>query len=85
MAKKKKDSETKRLQHMFIPKHEKLSEEEVKALYDRYNIGLRELPKITRKDPAIKHLNPKPSDIIKITRDSPTAGKTVFYRGVIDE
>lgn len=86
MAKKdEKNSKKTALEHDFIPKHEKLTEEEKQKLYDRYNISLRELPKITKKDPAIKHLQAKPSDVIKIARHSDTAGKTTFYRGVIDE
>ncbi len=68
--------------HILVPKHSKLSEAEKKKLFERYNISLRELPKISKKDPAIQHLNVKLGDIIKITRQSQTAGEAVFYRGV---
>lgn len=68
--------------HVLIPKHSKLSEKEKKDLFEKYNISTKELPKIMSDDPAIAHLDAKPGDIIKIIRDSPTMGKSVFYRGV---
>ncbi len=73
------------VQHILVPEHIKISEEEKKALFEKYNITLRELPKIYKSDPAIAHLNVKENDIIKIIRHSSTAGKSVFYRGVINE
>ena len=73
------------LQHMLVPKHEKISEEEKQVLLAKYNITIKELPKIDIKDAAIAHLGAQPGDVIKITRDSPTAGTTVFYRGVMNE
>ncbi|MBD3354812.1 DNA-directed RNA polymerase subunit H [Candidatus Woesearchaeota archaeon] len=83
MAKKKNKSNVKN--HVLIPKHEKLSEKEKKTMLEKYNVSLKELPKITKEDPAIESLNVKEGDIIKITRKSETAGKAVFYRGVISE
>jgi DNA-directed RNA polymerase subunit H (RpoH/RPB5) len=71
--------------HILVPKHEKLSEEEGKELLQKYNITKLQLPRISRKDPAIKELGLKSGDIIKITRNSETAGKTAFFRLVIDE
>ncbi len=71
-------------QHSLVPKHEKLSEEKVKEILAKYNITKRNLPKIKADDPAIKKLEAKEGDVIKITRDSPTAGKSVFYRAVLE-
>ena len=71
--------------HILVPKHEKLSEKDKKELFDKYNVSLKELPKILKDDPAIDSLNVKEGDVIKITRNSPTAGKSVFYRGIISE
>lgn len=71
--------------HILVPKHEKLSEEEGKTLLQKYNITKLQLPRISKKDPAIKELGLKSGDIIKITRNSETAGKTAFFRLVIDE
>lgn len=72
-------------QHFLVPKHEILSEEEKQELLKKYNIKLEDLPKIKITDPAIKHLNPKPGDIVRIIRKSPTAGTSVYYRVVIEE
>ncbi len=72
-------------QHGIVPKHEKLSDKDAKALQERYHMTLREMPKIGINDPALRGLALKQGDIIKITRKSYTAGETVFYRGVVDE
>jgi len=70
--------------HGLVPKHVKLSEEEKKELLEKYNIGLTQLPKIYDNDPMIKIMGDvKIGDIVKIERDSPTAGKGIFYRVVV--
>lgn len=71
--------------HVLVPKHQVLSEKERKDLFERYNVSIKELPKILKSDPAIAELGAKLGDVIKITRESATAGRTVFYRGVINE
>lgn len=70
--------------HIFVPKHTKLNQEEVQDLLQRYNISLKQLSKILVTDPNIKNLEPKPGDVIKIIRNSPTVGKTLFYRVVVN-
>jgi DNA-directed RNA polymerase subunit H len=70
--------------HVLVPKHTKLSEKDQKELFEKYAIDLQNLPRIYRKDPAILVLDVKEGDIIKISRNSPTAGDTVFYRRVVD-
>lgn len=77
--------ETTKVSHVFTPEHIKLSEKQKEDLFTKYNIKIKELPKILITDPAIRHLEPKENDIIKIIRKSPTAGETIFYRGVINE
>lgn len=72
-------------EHALIPKHVKLSEKEKKEVFERYKIGISELPKISHDDPAIVSLNAKAGDVIKIVRKSDTAGESIFYRGVISE
>ena len=69
--------------HEFVPKHELLSDKDGKKLLERLGIVKSQLPKINKRDPAIRELNVKLGDIIKITRDSKTAGKAVYYRVVI--
>lgn len=71
--------------HDLVPEHIKLSEEEKEEVMEEYDISLRELPKIKKSDPALRHLDVEQDDVIKIVRDSSTAGKAVFYRGVINE
>ena len=70
--------------HELVPEHTKLNDKEKQGLLDKYHISLKELPKISKKDPAIAHLNPKEGEVIKITRESKTAGEAIFYRGVIN-
>ncbi len=69
--------------HELVPKHEILSEEEVKDLLSKYNVTKNQLPKILDTDPAVKELNAKIGDVIKITRKSFTAGESVYYRVVV--
>jgi DNA-directed RNA polymerase subunit H len=72
-------------EHSLVPKHEKLDDKEKKELLEKYQITPKELPKILKKDAAIKELGAKPGDIIQITRKSETAGVSVFYRCVVNE
>jgi len=69
--------------HELVPKHSKLSEKEGKELFEKYSIELPNLPRIFKGDPAIQSLDVKDGDIIKISRKSPTAGETTFYRRVV--
>lgn len=78
-------TETSHVTHELIPLHEKITEKEAEELFKYHDITIKELPKIIRNDPAIRHLKAKENDIIKITRNSPTAGTSIFYRGVINE
>ncbi len=71
-------------QHVLVPKHEILSEEERKALLEKYGIRPDQLPYILASDPAAKEIGAKPGDIIKITRKSPTAGVAIYYRYVVE-
>jgi len=70
--------------HLLVPEHFKLTDKEKEVVLERYHISLKELPKIKKNDPAIDHLNVKEGDVIKIVRESPTAGESIFYRGVIN-
>ena len=72
-------------QHILIPKHKKLSEKEKNSLLEKYQITFNELPAIMKNDPALRGMDVNIGDVIMIERDSPTAGKTVFYRGVVNE
>ncbi len=69
--------------HDLVPKHDILAEEEREALLEKYRIKPYQIPRIRASDPAAKMIGAKPGDIIKITRKSPTAGKSIAYRYVV--
>lgn len=69
--------------HVLVPKHMLMSETEKKRITDELKLTGKELPKILKTDPAILDLKAKDGDVIKITRQSPTAGEISFYRRVI--
>ena len=66
--------------HSFVPKFTKLADKEKEKVLIDYNISPRQLPCILIKDPAIQDLEPKEGDVIKIIRNSLTAGESQYYR-----
>ena len=64
----------------LVPKCKVLSEEEVTALLEKYDITKEQLPRILTKDPVVKALSAKSGDVIEIDRNSRTAGLSKFYR-----
>ncbi len=70
--------------HEYVPEHVILSREEAEGVLKRYHVKPTQLPFILVSDPAIRHLNPKPGDIVKIIRKSPTAGISIYYRYVVE-
>lgn len=68
--------------HVLVPKHSLMTEQEVEDLLKRFNISKKQMPTISPKDPAIQGLNAKAGDVIKILRHSQTQGKAEFYRAV---
>ena len=73
------------MENYLVPRHSIISEEEVKKLLERYGITLSQLPKILMMDPCSKALNAKPGDVLKVERQSPTAGTSQYYRLVVEE
>lgn len=73
------------LEHFLVPKHRVLSPEEAQKVLEKYRIKPHQLPYILTSDPVVKALGAKPGDIIEIIRESPTAGKAVYYRVVVEE
>jgi len=72
------------LNHQLVPHHEVLSEDDRKAVLKRYNITLDQLPKILTSDPAAKACGARMGDIVRVVRDSPTAGRAIAYRYVVE-
>jgi len=67
----------------LVPKHEIISPDEKQKLLEHFNITEKQLPRIKKTDPAVIAIGAKKGDVIKITRNSPTAGESFYYRLVI--
>jgi DNA-directed RNA polymerase subunit H (RpoH/RPB5) len=70
--------------HESVPEHRKMEEDEVEEVLDRFEAEKEDLPKIERTDAALKQMDVEVGDVIEIKRSSPTAGKTTYYRQVIE-
>ncbi|MDR3782433.1 MAG: DNA-directed RNA polymerase subunit H [Candidatus Nitrosotalea sp.] len=71
--------------HIYVPKHEIINKDEAMKVIEKYHTKPTEMPLIFVSDPAIRGLGVKPGDMIKITRKSPTAGESLYYRYVVEE
>jgi DNA-directed RNA polymerase subunit H len=71
------------LDHVMVPEHKIMGEEEVQALFSRYHLTSDQLPKIFHDDPAAKAIKARVGDVIRIVRYSQTAGIAESYRLVI--
>jgi len=60
-----------------------IPKEEAKALMRQLRLRPWQLPWIRASDPLAKSVGAKPGDVLKIVRDSPTAGEAVVYRLVV--
>ncbi len=73
------------MKHELVPAHEIMSKKDVTEMLDMYNITKGQLPKIMSNDATVKMINAEPGEVLKITRASETAGKSVFYRVVVSD
>ncbi|MEA3254501.1 MAG: DNA-directed RNA polymerase subunit H [Candidatus Altiarchaeota archaeon] len=71
--------------NILVPKHEILEEADAEEVLESFKVTLGELPKINKNDSALKDMPVKVGSIIKITRKSPTAGESIYYRVVTDD
>ena len=69
---------------MFMSQNMKSFQNKTPKKFKKYNCKPTELPLIFVNDPAILGLGVKPGDMIKITRKSPTAGESLYYRYVVE-
>lgn len=53
--------------HVLQPKHTKLNSDEVEKVLKKFNIALAQLPKISKKDPALPK-GCETGDVVKISR-----------------
>jgi len=70
--------------HIYVPKHEIITKQEAEKILQKFNCKPTELPLIFENDPAIMKLGVKPGDLVKITRQSATAGESLYYRYVVE-
>ncbi len=71
-------------EHALVPKHEILTKEERTKVLTQYRVVSHQLPWIKASDPAVRAIGGRPGDIVRIIRTSPTAGKYISYRYVIE-
>jgi DNA-directed RNA polymerase subunit H len=71
------------LDHVMVPDHQIMTEEELTGLLSLYKITSEQLPRIYHDDPAVKTIGAKPGEVIRIIRTSHTAGRAESYRLVI--
>ena len=65
---------------MLVPTHEIMTEEEIADEFSDVEYDFKDLPKIRSNDPVVKAIEAKPGDVLRITRESQTAGVFVTYR-----
>ena len=71
--------------HVLVPKHEILAPEEKEELLTKYRVRPYQLPQIRASDPAARAIGARPGDIVRIMRESRTAGKYTAYRYVVED
>ena len=69
--------------HMLVPKHEIMTEDEISDEFSDVDYDFKDLPKIKSGDPVVKAIGAKPGNVLRITRESQTAGVFVTYRIVV--
>ena len=66
--------------HMLVPTHEIMTEEEISEEFSDVDYDFKDLPKIKANDPVVEAIGAEPGNVLRITRESQTAGVFVTYR-----
>ncbi|MCX6803704.1 MAG: DNA-directed RNA polymerase subunit H [Candidatus Diapherotrites archaeon] len=69
--------------HYLVPEHVLIKKEKVAELMASLGIKKDALPRIEKLDSEAKKLQAEKGDVVKIIRDSITAGQSVYYRRVV--
>lgn len=72
-----------KVQHISVPQHDLLSDDNSKKVLEEYLVKKREMPKIFVSDPISKYYNARIGQIFKITRPSETSALAPYHRLVI--
>ena len=72
-----------RTEHILVPQHIVLTEEESKKVMESYRANPRDMPLIRTNEVIAKYYNMKHGEIVKIIRPSPVTGESIAYRLVI--
>jgi len=69
--------------HGLVRQHVKLNPRNIKGFLERYQIQKHQIPKILENDAAVKAIQAKPGDVIKINRNPDMGENGAYYRVVI--
>jgi len=68
------------LDHSYVPKHIKLTDEEKDEFYKKFHVNETQIPEINRFDPVARALCLRPKQICKIIRYDKISYKNEYYR-----
>jgi DNA-directed RNA polymerase subunit H (RpoH/RPB5) len=73
--------------HRMAMPHRILSEEERTAMFNKFKISEPEnqLPWLDSQDAMVKWIGAIPGDVVEVTRHSDTAGRSAYYRYVVED